>query len=728
MYIAHKRECDGKDQSIISHLKSTAKKAELFAKPFKGDEYAYVCGLLHDLGKYSEEFQERINNNGKKCDHSSAGAKEAFKLNSSGQLLSYCIAGHHTGLPNAGFSSDNGSEATLHARLKKDIPDYSKAFNEIDLFDICLPKMPKIEALNKFGFSLSFFIRMIYSCLTDADFLDTENFMSNGKIERKTDYNFDLFLKNLNSRFFEFDKTGNINKVRNEILLECIQKAKLKRGLYTLTVPTGGGKTLSSLAFAINHLIENKMERIIYVIPYTSIIEQNAKVLEDIIGKGNVLEHHSNFDFSDDENNINSKLKLSSENWDMPVIVTTNVQFFESLFANRSSRCRKLHNISNSVIIFDEAQMLPIEYLTPCIMSITELVVNYNSTAIICTATQPAIGNMFPSCIKAHEIYKNSDESGSVFKRTKIIKRERLDLTSIIDEISAKKQVLCIVNTRKHAYELFSMIKNKDSFHLSTLMCPKHRRDTIATIKERLTNKQECRVASTRLIEAGVDVDFPIVYRAMAGLDSIVQAAGRCNREGKLKDENDNFILGEVHVFTPESKFSQHQPHGFKRPIQITEGIMRRYEDIFSPQAILAYFNELYEISGDKSLDIKNIYKKLESGIHIKAGKPEFNFEFKDIADEFKLIEENTMPIIIPYAKEGQENEAKKLIERLKISEFIGSILRSLQGYTVNVYKTEFDYLFGANKIEVIKKDIFVLKDMDIYDSHSGLKIEKKVE
>ncbi|NLC67549.1 MAG: CRISPR-associated helicase Cas3' [Clostridiaceae bacterium] len=733
MYIAHKRD-DGEIHPLISHLKSTAIIAEEFAKPFKAEKYAYACGLLHDIGKYSYEFQNRIKNNGKHCDHSTAGAREALKLGNSGKLLAYCIAGHHAGLQNAGFASDTGNEATLASRFKKKIPDYSNAFDEINLPEINIPKMPNIKGINKFGFSLSFFIRMIYSCLVDADFLDTECFMSEGKVDRRSDYSFDLFLDSLNREIDEFKKKENneINYMRNRILLKCIQKSNHEKGLFILSVPTGGGKTISSMAFAINHLLNNKMSRIIYVIPYTSIIEQNAKEFKDIIGGENVLEHHSNFDFSDDEEEVNNKLKLSSENWDIPVIVTTNVQFFESVFSNKPSRCRKLHNIANSVIIFDEAQMLPAEYLIPCTMAISELVANYNSTVVLCTATQPALDQLFPKCIRIREICEYTDEEKkllNIFKRTKIIKREELNLRDLADELNERNQVLCIVNTRRHALELYSKLKKDGSYHLSTLMCPVHRREVISKIKVKLKTGQPCRVASTQLIEAGVNIDFPVVYRSIAGLDSIVQAAGRCNREGELKDENGNKILGEVHVFTPEKKFVSHQPYTFKRRIEVTKGIIRRHDDIFSVDAIYEYFKELYEVSGEEGLDIKGIYKDLESGVHFNGTKPQenFNFDFENIAKEFKLIEDDTVPIIIPYSKDENDNAARELIEKLKFTEKVGGILRSLQGYTVNVYKPEFDWLFSLGIIEPVKKNIFVLTDMSSYDSKTGLKIDKEI-
>ena len=733
MYIAHKSKEGDREHPLILHLNSTAEKAKHFAEAFSAEQYAYACGLLHDIGKYSNEFQDRIKGKQIHCDHSTAGAIEALKLNNSGKLLSYCIAGHHTGLLNAGFKSDIGNESTLSARLKKEIPDYKNAFKEINLADISIPKIPNIRPINAndYGFSIAFFIRMIYSCLVDADFLDTEQFMSNGKITRAKKHDFDLLLNSLIKECDKFKKNTKINIIRNIILSQCVQQAKQKRGIFTLTVPTGGGKTLSSLSFAINHLIENKMDRIIYVIPYTSIIEQNAKIFKEILGKENVLEHHSNFDFSDSEDSINNYLKLSSENWDIPIIVTTNVQFFESLFANKPSRCRKLHNIANSVIIFDEAQMLPTEYLVPCIMTISELAVNYYSSIVLCTATQPAFKYILPKTIQTREICTINKEMGDIFKRNRIVKRGELPVQNLADELNEKRQVLCIVNTRNHALELFSKIKSENKFHLSTLMYPNHRKETISQIKGKLLNAEPCVVVSTQVIEAGVDIDFPIVYRSMAGLDSIVQAAGRCNREGKLKDINSNPILGEVHVFTPENIYTQHQPHSFKRPIAITEGIMRRYEDIFSDEAIQKYFEELYMLSGEEGLDIKGIYKDLISGIDYTAKNPKdnFNFNFEDIADKFKLIEENTIPIIIPYSYSGNNsdnNEVKNLINKLKFSDNVGGILRSLQGYTVNVYKNEFNSLLIQGKLECIKQDIFILADNDCYDNKTGLRINEK--
>lgn len=710
MHIARRREDDSESQRLIAHLENTANQAKQFADSFHNGNYAYACGLLHDIGKYSAEFQNKvINNSNDRVDHSTAGAIEINKaIVSLGKLLAYCIAGHHGGLPDGGSKSDTAIEITLNGRLKraKQLHDYSYFNKEINTRE-CLPgRLPNIRPLNKGGFSLAFFIRMIYSCLVDADFLDTERFMSMGKVDRSANYDYPYFNEKLNTRINAFEDTGReINKKRAEILNCCLEKAQRERGLYTLTVPTGGGKTISSLAFALKHVLKHDLERIIYVIPYTSIIEQTGKVFKEILGQENVLEHHSNFDFKDDEDLILYKLKLSSENWDIPVIVTTNVQFFESLFANKSSRCRKLHNIANSVIIFDEAQMLPTPFLTPCLMAISELVRNYRSTCVLCSATQPSLKDRFPKEITTEEICENTEDLYEFFRRTCVIPRGEMETAQIARELNGCDQVLCIVNNKKHAREIYSALRGEGVFHLSTRMCPKHRSDVLGEVKQRLKVGLPCKVISTQLIEAGVDVDFPVVYRAMAGIDSIVQAAGRCNRESKLE-------IGIVNVFEPESRYTKNMPSSIKRPIAVAKSIMTRFEDILSPEAIEAYFEELYDFEGEAGLDIHSIFKTMENG----AEGCNFNFNFKEVAGQFKLIEENTVPIII-----GWDEKAEELIHKLRyVSEYKG-ILRAIQPYSVNIYENEFNAMNGAGLIEIVDDGIYILRDIKKYNEKTGL-------
>ncbi len=713
-YYAHSSENPEKPwQSITEHLENTAKIAGEYAAKFNAKDFGLACGMLHDIGKYSLKFQKKLEGNILKVDHSTAGAKEAVRLygESIGKLLAYCIAGHHSGLPN--YGTDASIEGTLNARLKKDVDDYCSYKKELDLALSSLnPPQVTVTPIDKhIGFTLAFFVRMIYSCLVDADYIDTELYLSETLKPRGNNSTifelYDIFNRFISN--FESDKT-NINRKRKEILEQCLKKSTCEPGLFSLTVPTGGGKTLSSLAFALHHAKIHNLERIIYVIPYTSIIEQNAKVFKDILGENNVLEHHSNYSFdnNDSENiqNINQKLKLASENWDIPIVITTNVQFFESLFSNKSSKTRKIHNIAKSVLIFDEAQMLPIEYLKPSLLAVSELVKNYGSTAILCTATQPSINAFLPTSIKPTEIMDDPIQLYEDFKKVKVIKRGELDDESLSNELNEFQQVLCIVNTRKHAKEIFNRLED-NAFHLSTLMCPIHRQETLTNIRKRLKDKQPCKVVSTQLIEAGVDVDFPVVYRAIAGIDSIIQSAGRCNREGLLSS-------GNVFVFTPVSEHSKIKGY-LERTAKVAEMVFRKYEDPISLEAIDYYFSFLYDIEGEETLDKKNILNYFEERYK------QLEFDFQSAAEEFKIIENNMYSIIIPF------NEvARELINEAKFSKYPKSIARKLQPYTISIYEYEFKILLKNNALEVINGAFFVLDNVEqYYNQHTGLLIPK---
>ncbi|MFA5658837.1 MAG: CRISPR-associated helicase Cas3', partial [Oscillospiraceae bacterium] len=726
----HIREADSEEQPLIDHLMKTAELSKVFADSFNCGVFAESCGKLHDIGKYSDKFQKRIRGQGGRCDHSTAGAEIAIEQLPFGKLAAYCIAGHHSGLLDFGSCSQCDGEGTLSSRLSseniKKLPPYEAYKSEIDTAGFkFMPDKSFIERLYKkdkqSGFIFSFLTRMIFSCLTDADFLDTERFMNPNSARKSEAVDFDRLLKKLENKLSEFSESiGIINQKRSEILSCCIKSADSDRGIFTLTVPTGGGKTLSSMAFALKHLIRNGMRRIIYVIPYTSIIEQNAKVFSDIFGTENVLEHHSNYDFSSFEDAVNDVKKLASENWDMPIIVTTNVQFFESLFAHRTSKCRKLHNITDSVIIFDEAQMLPIDYLKPCVSAISELVRGYKCSAVLCSATQPALEGIFDENTKITEICRNTNELYNIFKRTEIVRCGTLKNEALAYEIMSLNQCLVIVNTRRHALKIFSMLSGGGAFHLSTLMCPANRKAVISQIRQRLKDGQTCRVVSTQLIEAGVDVDFPVVFRSLCGLDSLVQAAGRCNREGKLTDENGKKINGRVISFKPEDEYYQKQPASIKRPTALFEEIYEHYDDIGSPEAIRDFFEKLYYNQG-KGLDSKNIMAQLNDGPPPGAASFDdcFNYNFKSVSEKFKLISDNTYSIIVPF-----EAEAVKLIEKLDFADSIRGVMRSLQQYTVNIYKSEFEKLNSAGKLRVISEDTAVLNSRDDYDNYKGINID----
>jgi len=733
-FIAHKRPSDGAEQLLINHLLNTADLAQEFAEQFNNGDYGYICGLLHDAGKYSKEFQKRIMEDGPKCDHSTAGAVIASETNNFSRIFSYCIAGHHCGLQDFGFFSDTGCEGTLSSRLSeeylKNIPDYGSYKREISKDKLHLNTPPALNLpanRSLYGFSYYLFIKMLYSSLVDADYLDTEHFMNAGKIKRGNICELEELKKLLDLKLNSFqDSHDLLNIKRHEILRDCINSSSEKPGIFSLTVPTGGGKTLSSMAFALNHAIKYHKNRIIYVIPYTSIIEQNAKIFSDIFGENNILEHHSNYDFDSSENNIYDNKKLASENWDMPVIVTTNVQFFESVFSNKSSRNRKLHNVADSVIIFDEAQMLPLEYLCPCVNAICELVRNYKCTAVLCTATQPALNDMISEDVMPKEIAHDPKDLYETFKRVDVINKELMETDELVENILALDQCLTIVNTRKHALKIYSKLNSaggKGIFHLSTLMCPRHRTAVINEIRSKLKKGESCRVVSTKLIEAGVDIDFPTVFRSQAGSDSIVQAAGRCNREGKLKDKNGSLLKGQVIVFKPEEEYYKNQPAGFRLPIEIAEMVQRNHPDIISLDAVEEYFKKLYYFRGPEGTDTKKISERIQKGMPklAKSADDCFQYEFRQIAGDFKIIDEDSYGIIIPY-----DDDAKKLIAQLTYTEYIGAVLRKLQRYTVNIYHREYMNLSEAGLLENISENTAVLLDIKSYSRYTGLDISER--
>jgi CRISPR-associated endonuclease/helicase Cas3 len=444
IYYAHSKKGEDKSkwQPLIDHLKKTADFAEKFGTDAGISELARTAALLHDLGKYSEAFQARLDGSPRKVDHATAGARTAVELFNNNNvekwlaiMLAYCIAGHHTGLPDYGSAIDVETDGTLSARLdptKKKLEDFGAYRTEIIPEILTVKPRTVKSAKEHHGFSLAFLTRMLYSALVDADFQETETYMNEGEKPRGEHASIEELSQKLNAHLRKFDNpVGDINKKRTETLKTCIEKADSEQGFFTLTAPTGGGKTLASIAFALNHAVKHGLKRVIYVIPFTTIIEQNAGVFKECLGEENVLEHHSNFDWNpkrenspesadNETNDILSKLKLASENWDIPIVVTTNVQFFESLFANKSSRCRKLHNLAKSVIIFDEAQMLPREYLDPCMLAVKELVQNYSASAVFCTATQPALDKRLPG-VTFTDLIPDSQALFDFYKRSKIL-------------------------------------------------------------------------------------------------------------------------------------------------------------------------------------------------------------------------------------------------------------------------------------------------------------------
>lgn len=701
-------------QSLETHLESVAELAEQHAMAFGAASWGRLAGLWHDLGKFSPDFQEYIRQaseahlEGKagRVNHSSAGALLAIeRFGKIGRILAYCIMGHHAGLPD--WQSEISPRASLACRLEQ--KELLQTAIEAGIPTAILNQALPIEkAKNGTGLSRSLWLRMLFSSLVDADFLDTEAFMDPEKARRRQGYPTLAELTPLFDRYMTEKTAGapitKVNRIRAEVLQACRDKAADYSGLFTLTVPTGGGKTLSSLAFSLCHATFHGKRRIIYVIPYTSIIEQTADQFRTIFGE-TVLEHHSNLDVAD-VSKEDARSRLACENWDAPLIVTTTVQFFESLFASRTSRCRKLHNIAQSVVILDEAQLLPTDFLKPVLEVMRELQENYGVTFVLSTATQPALGPHksmdfdFVGLPGLQEIIPSSLSLYERLQRTKVKTLEGLTTSLPWDalgvRLSSHESVLCIVNRRDDARILWEKMP-VGTFHLSALMCGAHRSERIAEIKANLKAKKPTRVISTQLVEAGVDLDFPVVYRALAGLDSVAQAAGRCNREGTLQH-------GMVYIFQPESKI----PAGYLRQAAEIgrQLLMEQRVDPLAPERFEQYFRMFYWLRGSL-LDKENILELL-------GNDPELRISFRTAAEKFKLIDEVAyVPVLVQYGEKGGQ-----LIEHLRRQGPERWILRQAQRYVVNLPRPVHGRLLADGAIEEIHPGIFVQGHGNLYDQN----------
>ncbi|MDQ0157554.1 CRISPR-associated helicase Cas3' [Robertmurraya andreesenii] len=725
MFYAHTKEGVPEEewQPLEEHLKNVSRLAGEFAGKFGNKEMGELIGLAHDIGKYGKEFQERLKGSNKRVDHSSAGAKLMKQKygDTIGLILANGILGHHGGLKN--FYGVTGSGSSVQERLKQNVDDFQAYQSEISF-----PKQvsPFIKDLQKsqMNFSLSFYTRMLFSCLVDADFLDTERYINEEKTEKRS---VNIPIPFLKEKFYaeleemrKGKKITELNKIRNEILDDCINAAKQEPGMFTLTVPTGGGKTLSSAAFALKHAEEYGLERVIYVIPFTSIIEQNASVFRNFLDKEVVLEHHSNVDYSEifDDENYNRSLqeerwRLASENWDFPFIVSTSVQFFESLFHHKTSKCRKLHNMAKSVIIIDEAQSIPVDYFRMCLEGLKELTRSYGSTVVLCTATQPYIDQFFLTEKKPVEIISRPSELYLLCKRTEVEYLSEISDDDICGRLLESDKALCIVNTKKHAHYIYQKL-SRDSdegiYHLSTHMYPEHRANILKEIRERLKTEERCIVVSTSLIEAGVDISFPYVYRSLTGIDSIAQAAGRCNREGDLKDEWGNRINGRVYVFESIEKHAL--PKGWMSyAASLGKEILQRYEDPLSLEAIEEYFKQLF--SKDTTvLDRKKIFEDYNEN--------ELQYEFRELSERFSFIDSNTIPVIIPI-----NDKVEGKVSELHYAKYPSLIVKELQKYIVNVYEYELKKLQESKSVLLVQDGLYILNDDSLYSEKEGLLVEE---
>ena len=728
-YFAHSAsEKGGQWQRLSLHLEATATRAAACLDAVGLADFGRVAGLLHDLGKYTAGFQARLGGAPRQVDHAAPGAAVAIERfgRQLGKMLAFCIAGHHAGLANG----VNGRQiSALVDRLGGPVASPDPIWER----EIALPDslvLPRIELRRDMaGFCAAFLVRMVFSALVDADYLDTESYYARlegspeirGQHPCLTDLaqRLDVHLNSLHAN----TPRSAVNDLRRDVLTHVRAKAADVPGVFTLTVPTGGGKTLTSLDFALHHALHHGFKRVIFVIPYMSIIEQTARVFRCALREDDgdpadfVIEHHSTFD----EDRISSresrdKLRLAMENWDAPIIVTTAVQFFESLFANRPSRCRKLHNIANSVVILDEAQTLPLRYLRPCVAALDELARNWRASVVLCTATQPALGAADGFAGGFENMRELAPEPRNLYgrlKRTRMRHVGTMGDAELADRLRESPQALCIVNSRRHAHELYGQLETAEgACHLTTLMCARHRREKLEIVYERLKSGTAVRLIATSLVEAGVDLDFPIVWRAEAGLESIIQAAGRCNREGRATE-------GHIFVFEPEGRTP---PTEIGQFTDASRSVLRRFQDDpMSLEAISAYFQELYWGQGRETLDAKQILRQ------IAERQDSLDFPFETIAAEFRLIEDFQVPVVVPWRGEsGDDDTAERLLHDLAYVRRPGPIARRLQPYVVQIPPYSRSALLTAGAVSVIREEEFgqqfvVLENLDLYRADIGL-------
>lgn len=720
-------------QWLKDHLRSVASLARRFAEPLGLAEEAELAGLLHDLGKYREEFQSYLRGeraSSVETQHAIYGAAWALPHQQLGAV--FAVAGHHAGLHDVSDAQTAATKPTILTALPELVRHIESELGRLPV----PPGVPShVAASLTPEFSAEFYTRLLFSCLVDADRLDTAFWPAKPPEDLSLDAEFLLRqVEAERGRKQTANPESPLAELRNRIFNACLQAGSLPQGFFSLTVPTGGGKTLSAMAFALAHAKTHGLRRVIVVIPYLSIIEQNAAEYRRVLGDDVVLENHSSVKPRDDASEEEkSRLELVSENWDAPVIVTTSVQFLESLFAASPSRCRKLHRIARSVVIFDEVQTLPAHLLKPTFSVFRELSANYGVSFVFSSATQPAFRRSaaLPDGFAADELREIAPEPPELFRRLRRVNYhlpnagETLDWPELADRLAASPQVLCVVNLTRHAATLWEEVTKRlpadeRPIHLSAAMCPQHRLDLIQHIRERLVAGQACRVISTQLIEAGVDVDFPVVWRAMGPLDSIVQVAGRCNREGRL-------AAGAMHVFRP----ADHKlPPGVYRAAADQAAISlaslgnTASESLATDSTLFArYFDSLYQVVNT------DYAQKGETSIQEDRAL----LRFRAVARKAKVIDDSGQPVIVASDTHGRKFAAP-LIEEIRNRQlapgqprFSRADLRRLQRFMVNVHSHKFQQLEAMKQIRPLlpNLELYVLDD-GFYHPELGLVIDNR--
>lgn len=760
MLIAHSRNDAGHWHSLVDHHRAVAQLAGEYASVWGDGLWATLAGGWHDLGKARHGFQRHvmadpeahIEGRARSTDktHSAAGALHARAALSQvlddrsaallARTLQYLIAGHHAGLDDWQAQGESGG---LAARLASEAArtEYEEAIAGLRAAGCEAAPLPDVASITAAARALlddrgplarSMALRMLFSALVDADCLDTERHFDASRAESRGSYPpLTEYAEQLRTHLHSVAECVHaqcladtpVMRARAEVLRHCLQRAAEPPGVFTLTVPTGGGKTLSSLAFALEHARQHGLRRIVYAIPYTSIIEQTASVFTGIFGRGRVIEHHSQADAAPSEETTASR--LACENWDAPLIVTTNVQLFESLFASRTSRCRKLHRLAGSVIVLDEAQMLPPEFLQPILDALNVLLGRFRISLVLCTATQPVLTDR--SAFDPRKALRGLPAPRSIvpapqalfdqLRRTQIRwptdLRTPVEPAEIAQQVQAEPCALVILNTRRDAMDLARLLPRDTTLHLSAAMCGAHRGQVIGEIRARLQRRaagaeEALHVVSTQLIEAGVDVDFPVVWRAIAGLDSIAQAAGRCNREGRLGGR-----LGQVRVFVrPIPRVLAALRCAADTTISLLqEGL----PDPLSPDAFERYFRLYY--ARQHSHDAQGIVELLSE----RSGPMEFSF--RSAAARFRLIDdEDQSSLLIPLHRrlDGHDHIAP-LIAQLRRGDTDRWLLRQMQRYVLSIRRRQLDELLKERAVTPLVSGLFLLEDENRYDTRFGL-------
>lgn len=720
-YFAHSTQDQSKEnwQTMEQHLRGVAEKMASFTEQFATEEVAHTIALLHDAGKYQKSFQKRLEGSPIRVEHSICGA-QIWKDLGLPDAGAYCVSGHHSGIPNIGTESDTKDNPSLLGRLKRETEDVSFFFKEITLPTPSFPLWKQaIQGTSKLQCQkeYAFWIRMLFSSLTDADFLDTEEFY--GKTRSAPPEN---SLAEAHTLFFSMLETlaqdTPLKQARSALQQQALSHAEENAQVYLLNMPTGSGKTFASTAFALKRAVLEEKRRIIYIIPYQSITQQVAGQLKQIFGEEMVLEHHSSFQYesTDESGDLSEKWKKASENWDYPIIVTTSVQFFGSIYSNKTSKMRKIHNISNSIIIFDEVHLLPRLFLQPCLEAIQILTQRYHCEAIFLSATLPDFTQWMAQFQGENWDIKDILPDKTLFPlfdTCSFASLHGISRDKFLEVLSTQEKTLVVVNYKKTARLLYAQIQGK-KFHLSTDMTPEHRKETIKQIKIALGQEEKVTVVSTSLIEAGVDLDFDTAFRELAGLDNLLQTAGRCNREGKKSD-----------CITYSFSFSEEERTHEELEIRqsLTQKVFEKVESgefpsVSSPEAISTYFSDYFRAREKdfSTFDFKH-YISCHS-IHPK----DTGFRFVDYAKDFQLIPDTSTNVVV--FPEKSKEKLEKLREEFRFSKGAGRFFhRQFQEHSVALREHNFRQLEEQGVLSETN-GVYFLENPHFYSEEVGILME----